>query len=265
MLMKIDFITLFPELIEHYLSQGLLSRAAKNDLLTFKVHNLRNQAVGNYKSVDDTAYGGGDGQVIQYAPLKKALLEIPREPKSKVIYFSPQGQLLDQKKLEELTSANQLILISGRYAGVDQRFISQFVDEEISIGNYILSGGELPSLVLTESVSRLIPGVLGDSESSQQDSLSSDLLGQLEASQFTKPFMIDNLKVPEVLSSGNHQKIKEWKRYISTLQTLKKRPELVYPHQDWKQVLYFYLEISAEDKKNLQIENLEIFLKERIK
>lgn len=258
--MKISFITLFPELIQTYLSAGLISRAEKNQIFDFEILNLREQAQGNYKSVDDTVYGGSDGLLLQYEPLKKALSLVSRKSKSRVIYLSPQGKKLSPALLSELKSYEHLILISGRYAGVDQRFIASYVDEEISIGDYVLSGGELPSLVLVEALSRKIEGVLGNEQSAQQDSFEDDLL---EAPQFTKPNEVDTMKVPAVLTSGDHKKIQEWKKNMSVLVTLKKRKDLLtLQKQDWKKVLNFYQQLSEADKEMMQIQNLEEEIKQ---
>lgn len=258
--MKINFITLFPDLIQSYLAAGLLGRAQTNQLMNFQIHNLRDEAIGNYKSVDDTVYGGGDGALIQYEPLKKSLDKIDRVQNSKVIYLSPQGVPLSQKLIKELKKSEQLILIAGRYAGIDQRFISKHIDLEISIGDYILSGGELASLVLVEALSREIPGVLGNSQSAVSDSFSNDLL---EAPQFTKPSEIDGMQVPEVLLSGDHGKISIWKHAISVLVTLKKREDLIQNKTDldWKKIEKFYSEISDSDKELFQIQGLSEALK----
>jgi tRNA (guanine37-N1)-methyltransferase len=158
-----------------------------------------------------------------------------------------------------------LVFISGRYAGVDQRFISEFVDQELSIGDYVLSGGELPSLVLTESISRQIPGVIGDQKSAERDTFSEDLNGLLEAPQFTKPQILNGVGVPDILTSGHHQKIAEWTKYLSILVTLKKRPDLLEKKSEinWLMVSEYYKTISQVDKKTLNIEKLDeqLFLK----
>jgi tRNA (guanine37-N1)-methyltransferase len=264
-----SYLTLFPELIRHYLSDALLHKSHEKGLLDFNVVNLRDFSKNKYKSVDDTAYGGSDGMVIEMQPLLEGLKlikdQISEAKKTQVIYLSPQGQRCDHEKICELATYDHLIFISGRYAGVDQRFISEFVDQELSIGDYVLSGGELPSLVLTESISRQIPGVLGDQKSAEQDSFSEDLQGLLEAPQFTKPQIFNSVAVPEVLISGHHQKISEWKKYLSILVTLKKRPDLVDNNSEinWLMVREYYKIISDVDKKTLNIENLEdqLFLK----
>lgn len=265
-----SYLTLFPELIRNYLSDALLNKAKEQGILNFEIINLRDFAKNKYKSVDDTAYGGGDGMVIEMQPLVDGLTaiknQIPNEQKTQVIYLSPQGQRCDHQKICELAKYDHLIFISGRYAGVDQRFISEYVDQELSIGDYVLSGGELPSLVLTESIARQIAGVLGDQLSAKQDSFSKDLNGLLEAPQFTKPQVFNDVAVPDVLTGGHHQNILEWKKHLSILVTLKKRPDLVeYKTEiNWLRVSEFYKTISDVDRKTMNIESLEKSLMEKI-
>lgn len=229
--MKLSCLTLFPELIEAYFQSGLMKKAKDQGLIQVETIPLRNYAEGNYKSVDDKVYGGGDGQLIQYGPLKKAkediLSKVEKQQKIKFIYLSPQGQKLNENLIQQLQQEDHLVLIAGRYAGIDQRFVQLEVDLEISIGDYVLNGGELPSLVLIEALTRKISGVLGNELSSQRDTFSQQLNGLLEAPQFTKPFDIDGHKVPEVLISGDHQKIADWNRMVSLLVTFKKRKDLI--------------------------------------
>ena len=289
-------VTLFPNLVSHYLSEALLAKAIKNRLFDVTLVPLRDFAEGTYKSVDDTPCGGGDGMVMRADILEKALLSVLTQKQSAssrsvVIYLSPQGQVwnsdLAKKMLFEWSSGNsqafksarpslvaaateieslnekrqtEVILICGRYAGVDQRFLSKYVDQEISIGDYVLSGGELAALVLIESVARYIPGVLGAAESSKKDSFEDHWL---ECPQFTRPIQWSGLQVPEMLSSGHHAHIEQWRKYCSYLVTLKKRPDLFA--QKWSslglsiQVLQkFYSLLPDADKKILQIEDLMI-------
>jgi tRNA (guanine37-N1)-methyltransferase len=265
-----SYLTLFPDLIRHYLSDALLDKAQKKNILEFNIHNLRDYSTNSYKSVDDTAYGGGDGMVFEMEPLVKALEEIkkniPVDLKTQVIYLSPQGQKCNHQKICELSTYDHLVFVSGRYAGVDQRFIANFVDQEISIGDYVLSGGELPSLVLTEAISRQIPGVLGDVQSAEQDTFSLGIDGLLEAPQFTKPQKFLNIPVPDVLFGGNHHKISDWKKNISVLVTLSKRPDLLEGKKniDWLRIFEFYKAISDMDRKNLQITQLDSLLEGKI-
>ncbi len=273
-----SYITLFPELIRHYLSDALLNKAEKNNLLKFNILNLRDYSLTKYKSVDDTAYGGGDGMVFELEPLVHCLAaaktmnlapqkkENSDSKKTQVIYLSPQGQPLNQKKVLELSNCDHLIFVCGRYAGIDQRFIANYVDQEISVGDYVLSGGELPSLILTEAVSRYIDGVLGDKSSAEKDSFSDHLDGLLEAPQFTKPQKWNDLSVPEVLTNGNHQKISEWQKNVSVLVTLSKRSDLLsHKKINWFLVKEFYKTISETDRQMLQIENLDEKISEFIR
>ena len=256
--MKISFITLFPEIIQSYISTGLLARAQTQSLLEFEIFNIRDVVTKNYKSADDTVYGGSDGMLLQYDPLVQTLDKVKRDQKVKVIYLSPQGRKLNQNLINELKNESHLILVSGRYAGIDQRFIKEHVDLELSIGDYVLSGGELPSLVLVESLSRQITGVLGHDDAADNDSFAQ---GLLEAPQFTKPNEINGMKVPAVLTSGDHKKIELWKNQMSVLVTLKKRQDLISPKVkeiNWKQIELFYKSLSTEDKNLLQINDLDL-------
>jgi tRNA (guanine37-N1)-methyltransferase len=225
---KIKVITLFPDLIKSYLSDALIAKAIDNKILQIEVVNLRDFSDTNYKSVDDAPFGGGDGMLIRPDILEKALKSVVNEAiKQRVIYFTPQGKVLDQKYVQILSSENieqEYILICGRYAGIDQRFIDLYVSEEVSIGDYILSGGELPALVFIEAISRYLPGVLGKLESANEDSFKDNLL---EAPQYTRPQDWNGVKVPDVLTSGNHQKIADWKKQMSILITEQKRPDLL--------------------------------------
>lgn len=240
--MQISIITLFPDLIQSYLSDALMAKATQNHLLEIKIINLRDFTDNAYKSVDDSPFGGGDGMLIRPDILEKAILSLPAvaEKKRKIIYLSPQGKRLEQADVKAYAEASEteLVLICGRYAGIDERFIESYVDEEISIGDYVLSGGELPALVFVEAVSRFIPGVLGQLESAEQDSFQNQLL---EAPQYTRPQVWKDMKVPDVLLSGHHKKISEWKQAMSIQQTLKKRPDLLAEEN-----------LTAEQKKLLK-------------
>lgn len=266
-----SYLTLFPELIRNYLSDALLFKAEQKNILKFNIFNLREYSLNKYKSVDDTAYGGGDGMVFEIEPLVNALAtirkQIPDGLKTQIVYLSPQGKKCDHQIISELATYDHLVFVSGRYAGIDQRFIANYIDQELSIGDYVLSGGELPSLVLTEAISRLIPGVLNDEASAKQDSFSEDMNGFLEAPQFTKPQKFLNYSVPDVLFGGNHQKISEWKKNISILVTLSKRPDLFSDNDQipWSEISEFYKKINNIDRKNLMINNLELKIENRIK
>ncbi len=259
--MKLTVITLFPDLIRNYLNDALLAKAISQNKLEVQVISLRDHAEGNYKSVDEIPFGGGDGMVIKADVLEKALTAAQSSAKH-VIYLSPQGKPWNQAKAQVMaTEAKEFILICGRYAGIDQRFIHQYVDEEISIGDYVLSGGELAALVLIESISRFIPGVLGDQQSACNDSFAD---GLLEAPQFTRPAVWQDLAVPAVLMSGNHQKIADWKKFCSYLVTKKKRPDLLstkpsaFQGIDEKKAKEFYASLSPEEKNILDLEDLQL-------
>ena len=262
---KFKVITLFPELIESYLKDALLSKAITDQIIDVETINLRQFSKKKYNSVDDTVFGGGDGMLIQNQPLELALKSIEAETitktgntslQKKIIYLSPQGSKWNHSLAKKYNELDEIVLICGRYAGIDQRFIHQHVDEEISIGDYVLSGGELAALVLIESISRFLPGFLGDPTSADQDSFEN---GLLESPQFTKPQLENGLSVPAVLLSGNHQKISEWRKYCSIFITLKKRPDLLVLRQeiDWKKVKTFYAQMDHADKVLLQILDLE--------
>ena len=266
---RFTVLTLFPELIQNYLSDALLSKAIRQGIIHVNVIGLRQFAESNYKSIDDVPYGGGDGMVFKASVLEAAFNFLNRQnpTKKKIVYLSPQGKPFNHKTAKnfsgewsslEPTLDQEIVLICGRYAGIDQRFIQKYVDEEISIGDFVLSGGELAALVLIEAISRYVPGVLGDEQSAQLDSFEDR---GLEAPQFTKPQVWSGLGVPEVLASGNHQKIKEWKTKVAALVTFKKRPDLFFAHfqkAEMKGLISFYESLSPEDVKVLQLQNLEL-------
>ncbi|HWU42274.1 MAG TPA: tRNA (guanosine(37)-N1)-methyltransferase TrmD, partial [Bdellovibrio sp.] len=221
-MLQIEVITLFPEMIEKACQHGVLGQALKSDLLTVISHTPREFARDRHRTVDDRPFGGGDGMILLPETLEKTLLKV-KTKQSKVLYMSPQGEVLTDAKARSLAEEENLVIICGRYGGIDQRIINTYVDEEISIGDYVLSGGELGVLVVIDALSRFIPGVLGHSESADQDSFSE---GLLEHPCFTKPRTYLDQDVPEVLLSGNHKLIAEWKKKVSALVTLVKRPDL---------------------------------------
>ena len=219
--MKFDVLTLFTEMFEP-LKHSIIERASKQNLININLINIRDFSKDKHKKVDDTPYGGGAGMVMKADVVYDAYKSVKHE-NSKVIYLSPQGKKLNQKKVEELSKIENIILLCGHYEGVDQRVLDEIVDEEISIGDYVLTGGELPAMVLIDSVSRYVEGVL-NKESTKEESFSN---GLLEYSQYTRPEIFLGKQVPEVLKSGNHKKIEEWRRNNSLLNTLKKRPDLL--------------------------------------
>jgi len=221
--MNINIITLFPEIFEA-LSYGLLGQAIEREDIKINIFNLREHQINKHGQVDDKPYGGGQGMVLMAEPLEKSLNDIPTNSLGRVINLSPQGNLLNHQKANELSSLSAITIISGRYEGIDERFISQYVDEEISIGDFVLSGGEFAALSLIDSLSRFIPGVIGNKQSVDQDSLSQ---GFLKGPVFTRPENFNSESVPEVLLSGDHKKIQEWKDDQALIRTFKRRPELL--------------------------------------
>lgn len=221
--MKFDIITLFPELIEVYANNGIIGRAVENNFFQLNYLNLRDFSENKHKKVDDYPYGGGPGMLIKPEPMFKALDAVKTE-NSYTIYLSPKGNLFTQNKAKELSEKKHIILIAGHYEGIDQRIIDQYVDEEISMGDYVLTSGELPVLMIVDAVSRLLPGVLGSDESAIDESHSNSLL---EYPQYTRPESYLDLDVPEILLSGHHKNIEEWRRYKSIEVTMQRRPDMI--------------------------------------
>jgi tRNA (guanine37-N1)-methyltransferase len=221
--MKIDVITLFPELFETPLKTSLLGKAVAEGVLNVDVRDLRAHGLGKHRSVDDSPYGGGAGMVMRPEPIFDAV-EAAKQPGAKVILMSPRGLRLDHAAVERLAGESHLIIICGRYEGVDERVVEHLVDEEVSIGDYVLSGGELPALVLIEAISRHVPGVLGNPCSLEEESHSR---GLLEHPQYTKPGEYRGHAVPEVLLSGDHGAIERWRRAQSEELTRRRRPDLL--------------------------------------
>lgn len=219
--MKFNVLTLFPEMFSS-LDESIIGRSKEKGLIDIKLINIRDFSKNKHKKVDDTPYGGGAGMVMEPTVVYDAFKSI-KDEKTKVIYLSPQGQTLNQQKVQDLAKEDSITLLCGHYEGIDQRVIDTIVDEEISIGDYVLTGGELPAMVLIDSVSRYIEGVLKE-ESIKEESFTN---GLLEYPQYTRPEMFLDKKVPEVLLSGNHQKIAEWRRNQSIINTYLKRPDLL--------------------------------------
>lgn len=229
--MQFDVLTLFPEMFK-VLDESIIGKAKEKELININLINIRDFSKNKHKKVDDTPYGGGAGMVMQADVVYDAYKSV-KDEKAKVIYMSPQGKKLDQKKVEELSKQEHLILLCGHYEGIDQRVIDKIVDEEISIGDYVLTGGELPAMVLIDSVSRYIEGVLKN-DSIKEESFAQ---GLLEYPQYTRPEVFEGQQVPEVLLSGHHKNIDKWRREQSLKITLSKRPDLLEK-----------IELSDEDK-----------------
>lgn len=221
--LHIDIITIFPSFFENPLKEGLIGKAIKKGLININIHNLRDFSLGRHKQVDDAVYGGGQGMVLKPEPLYKALKNIKKYKNSRVILTSPTGIKFNQSTASRLKNYKQLIIICGRYEGIDQRIIDNFVDEEISIGDYILNGGELASLVISEATSRLIKGFVGKEESVKADSFSNNIL---DHSNYTRPSKFLKYNIPLVLKSGNHNQIENWRLYSRISNTFYFRPDL---------------------------------------
>ena len=219
--MKFDVLTLFPEMFDT-LNQSIIGKAKEKELIDINLINIRDFSKDKHKKVDDTPYGGGAGMVIKPDVVYDAYKSIENKD-AKVIYMSPQGKILNQKKVEDLSKQKHLIILCGHYEGIDQRVLDKIVDEEISIGDYVLTGGEIPAMVLIDSISRYVEGVISQ-ESIEEESFSN---GLLEYPQYTRPEVFEGEKVPEILLSGHHENIEKWRKDKSIEITKKKRPDLL--------------------------------------
>ncbi len=218
-------VTLFPEMLESPLNESILGRALKQGLIEVETHNLRNWAEGKHLTCDDAPYGGGDGMVLKPEPLSRAVTELRRRtPSARVLLMSPQGVSFDQQHARRLSAEEGIIFLCGRYAGFDERIRTTLVDEEFSIGDFVLTGGELPALVMIDAISRHLPGVLGSADSVASDSFTD---GLLEYPQYTRPPVFNGVAVPDVLLSGDHGRIASWRREQQLLRTLQRRPDLL--------------------------------------
>ncbi|NLD36620.1 MAG: tRNA (guanosine(37)-N1)-methyltransferase TrmD [Desulfatiglans sp.] len=235
--MKFNILTLFPGLILPFKEEGVLGRSIKKGILRVNVTDIREFARGKHKITDDRPFGGGSGMVMMAGPIDRALKSLGHTENSIIILLSPQGKKFDQPMAWDLAKYDQITLICGRYEGVDERVITQNVDMELSVGDYILSGGELGALIVIDAVSRLVPGVLGCDNSNKEDSFEG---GLLEHPQYTRPRIYNGEEVPEILISGDHEKIKKWRREQSLKRTYAKRPDLLDKAS-----------LSEEDKKYL--------------
>ncbi len=222
--MIFDILTLFPEICRRYCETSILGRAAAAELITVRLTDIRDFAHDRHRTVDDAPYGGGNGMVMMAPPLVEAVESLPEIPPAPVILLSPRGRVFDQAAARDFSRLPRLILVCGRYEGVDDRFRRLKVDQELSLGDFVLSGGELAALAVVEAVSRLIPGVLGGAQSARRDSFSD---GLLEHPHYTRPPEYRGLAVPEVLLSGNHAAIERWRREQSLLATQRRRPDLL--------------------------------------
>lgn len=222
--MKIDILTLFPEMFTGVFSASILKKAQEKETVAFNVINFREYSTNKHKTVDDYPYGGGHGMVLKPEPIFDAVEAIPNFSKARIIMLTPQGETFNQQKAQELKNEEHLIFICGHYEGFDERIREHLVTDEISIGDYILTGGELATMVVVDSIVRLLPGVLGNEESSVTDSFSNNLL---EYPQYTRPEEYRGWRVPDVLLSGHHKNIEEWRKKESLIRTLTRRPDLL--------------------------------------
>lgn len=240
--MKINIMTLFPEMCESVLSESIIGRAREKGLVEINCINIRDYTEDKHRRVDDAPYGGGMGMLMQTVPIAncyKAICE-KSDNKNHLIYMSPCGEVLTQEKVKELAKMEEITILCGHYEGVDQRVIDSLVDEQISIGDYVLTGGELPALVLADSISRMLEGVLPNDEAKE---LESHYNGLLEYPQYTRPYEWNGMKVPDILMSGHHENIDKWRREQSLLMTQKYRPDMLES-----------AELSDADKKFLEKE-----------
>jgi tRNA (guanine37-N1)-methyltransferase len=237
--MKVCILTLFPELFAPFWDHGIIRRAVQGDKLDPLTINIRDHAKGRHRVTDDRPYGGGCGMVMKPDPLAAALLEAKAGmPRATTLLLSPQGRPFDQALARSLAAVEALILVCGRYEGVDERFIDSHVDAEISIGDFVLTGGELGAMVVIDAVARLIPGVLGNEGSAESDTFSD---GLVEYAHYTRPPLFDNQPVPDVLLSGNHQAIDRWRRESALIRTVLKRPDLLMQRK-----------LSAEERETIE-------------
>ena len=243
--MRFDVLSLFPEMIDNACSFSIMQRAKNENLIQVNSINPRDFSKDKHKKVDDTPYGGGAGMLLSCQPFLDALNSVEKLENSETIILSPQGEVFNQNLANEFATKSQLIIICGHYEGFDERILEKSKAREVSIGDFVMTGGELPALCIIDSVTRLLKGVLGDDDSSEFDS---HYDGLLEHPHYTKPREYEGLSVPEVLTSGNHEKIKEWRRLMQFENTRKKRPDLFEK--------FLKSDLSAYDKKLLNKYNL---------
>jgi len=222
--MRIDILTLFPEMFRGPFEDSIILRAQEKGRVQIHLTNLRDYATDRHRTVDDTPYGGGSGMVLKPEPIKAALDALGLAQEDRVIFLTPQGERLTQSKANELSLERRLVLLCGHYKGVDERVRQKYITDEISVGDYVLSGGELPAMVLVDAVVRLIPGILGDAESALGDSFQD---GVLDCPWYTRPRVFEGMEVPSVLCSGDHRRIEEWRRGQALKRTVEHRPDLL--------------------------------------
>ena len=236
--MKFDVMTLFPDMVDNVLRESIIGRAQKSGIISVQTHNIRDYSVDKHRKTDDTPFGGGVGMVMTCQPIYDCFLsvkrEIPEGNKTRVIYMSPKGRVFNHEIAKELSGYDNLVFLCGHYEGVDQRIIDEIVDEEISIGDYVVTGGEIPACIVIDAVSRLVDGVLASAECYEGESVAS---GILEYPQYTKPREFMGREVPEVLLSGDHAKIDRWRLEEAVKITRERRPDLLAKHPEFEEAL----------------------------
>lgn len=250
--MLIQAITIFPEMFSSITQYGITGRALKQDLWDFRSINPRQFANNRLGYIDDRPFGGGPGMIMMAEPLAMAITEAKKHPKivdnnSTVIYLSPQGTPLTHPKVVDLAKKNNIILLCGRYEGIDERLTNSYIDEEISVGDFVVSGGELPAMMLMDAILRLVPGILGDEQSAEQDSFAN---GLLDCPHYTKPVEFQNMTVPPVLRSGNHALIAKWRLKQSLRRTLRRRPDLLDKRHLTPEESRLLQEIQQEERES---------------
>lgn len=246
--MNYHILTLFPEMVLNGLNTSITGRAIEKGLLSVEAINIRDYATDRYKHVDDYPYGGGAGMVMQPGPIYSAYQELEERigKNARVIYLTPQGQVFNQSIARELSQEEDLVFLCGHYEGVDERVLELIVTDNLSIGDYVLTGGELPAMVMIDCISRLVPGVLNNSASAEEESFHDNLL---EYPQYTRPEVFEGKSVPEVLLSGHHGRVEEWRRQQSLIRTLERRPDLLDTASLTKKELEYLEQLKAEKKE----------------
>lgn len=246
--MRIDIMTLFPEMCERVLDESIIGRSREGGLVEINCVNIRDFSTDKHRRVDDTTYGGGTGMIMQCQPIFDCFCDLEKQigRRPYLIYMSPQGKKLDQQKVKELAKMDNIAILCGHYEGVDERVIEELVDEEISIGDYVLTGGELPALVLADSITRMLPGVLASDEAFEEES---HYNGLLEYPQYTRPYEWHGKTVPDVLLTGHHANITKWRRERSLERTKERRPDLLGKAELDRKDLKFIQSLDNESKK----------------
>ena len=237
--MRIDILTLFPETVDAFLQESMIGRGRRDGLLDIRCHNIRDYCTDRYRRTDDYPYGGGQGMIMLCEPLARCLEEVKEGEQVHTILMSPRGKTFTQQKAVELLKRDRFAIVCGHYEGIDQRFIDECIDEEISLGDFVLTGGEIAAITVADAVGRMVPGVLAESASFEDESHFS---GLLEYPQYTRPEVWRNIRVPDVLLSGHHENIRKWRRKQSLEITREKRPDM-----------FEKLELTKEDKKLLEV------------